>query len=646
MRAPRLTSRFTASFLRREIDDMCGISGVATLDGLDVSSLIERMTDTLRHRGPDDVGWWYSRDRRVWLGHRRLAILDLSPAGHQPMHSQDGDLCIVFNGEIYNFLDLRQDLTSKGYSFFSECDTEVLLAAYKEWGPSYLTRLNGMFAIAIYDFKRQSVFLSRDRAGEKPLFYSVLNNQLKFASELKAILADPEFYRRIDRSSLDCYLATGYIPGRQCILAGVQKLPPGHTLSYNLLNGEAKLRRYWDLPTLKTRTNNRQTDEEHLVDDLNSLLEDAVRRQMVADVPVGVLLSGGIDSSLVTAMAVRSSSHVKTFNVIFPGFRKYDESCHARLIANHFCTDHTELEGGNVEPELMVKLARQYDEPIIDSSMIPTFLICQLIRKHCKVALGGDGGDELFGGYHHYTRLLWSNKYFRLIPHDIRKLVARGARELLPTGFRGRNWLQAVGHDFTSGLPLVATHFDFNERLQLLKNYNESSPIRDAEGIFAGRIPELTDLLQRATRMDFENYLPEDILVKVDRASMLNSLEMRAPFLDYRIIEFAFNRVSSRLKAINGRRKILLKSLAALLLPPEFDLQRKQGFSVPLPGWLTGGPWRTFFEDVLLDSQCVFDKAAVAALFKGQDRGRGNSERLFGLVLLELWRREYKVAFD
>lgn len=620
---------------------MCGILGVVSNFPIEQRAWLLKGRDAMTHRGPDDAGEWWSDDKRVGLAHRRLSIVDLSPAGHQPMNDVTGNLTIVFNGEIYNYLDLKQELEGKGYRFKSHSDTEVILSAYLEWGTECLSRLNGMFAFALYDARLQKIFLARDRAGEKPLFYAHANGELRFASELKGLMADPAFNHSINFEALDCYLSMGYVPGEHCLIQGVNKLPPAHAILFDCAVGTIKVWRYWNLPEQDAFPAASQREEVELLDELEVLLEDAVRRQLVADVPVGVLLSGGVDSSLITAMAVRQSSKVKTFTVGFPGFDKYDETPHARLIAQNFGTEHIELEAGDIGPDLLSVLARQYDEPMIDSSMVPTYLVSQMVRQHCTVALGGDGGDELFGGYAYYNRLLWSQQKFGWLPMALRKPLAIGG-SLLPTGFKGRHTLQSLGSDFSRELPVVAAHFDPLARRQLLGGIDFCSPV--AEKIRGDRIPQATDLLQRITRMDFNNYLPEDILVKVDRASMLASLEVRAPLLDYRLIEFAFGRVPSSLKTTVNQRKILLKRLAACVLPPEFDLQRKKGFAIPLPDWLKSGAWRDMFYEVLLDQQCLFDRNAVGLLLQGQDSGKHNSERLFGLMLFELWRREYQIA--
>ena len=538
--------------------------------------------------------------------------------------------------------ELRAELEKRGYGFCSSSDTEVLLAAYDAWGTHCLSRLNGMFAFALYDARKQTVFLARDRAGEKPLFYNIDRGTLRFGSELKALLVDPVLQRRINPEALDCYLAMGYVPGGRCMLEGFNKLPAANALLFDLRTGDTKVWRYWNLPELSVECAGGAVNEVELLDELESLLEASVRRQLVADVPVGVLLSGGVDSSLVTAMAVRTSSQVQTFTIGFPGHVALDETEHARLVARHFGTRHTELMAEPVTVDLLPRLAHQFDEPMVDSSMIPTFLVSQLVRQQCTVALGGDGGDELFGGYGHYSRLLWMQERLGWIPHPLRQAMSSAAGRHLPLGFRVRTWMQALGMDLQWGLPLIASYFDASTRQKLMKKYVGWE--LSAEEIYRERVPQHSDLLQRATRMDFANYLAEDILVKVDRASMLNSLEVRAPLLDYRLIEFAFGKVPSHLKATPQDKKILLKRLTARVLPPDFDQQRKQGFSIPLAAWLKTGPFLDMFHEVLLDAGCMFDRRTVRGLLEGQKRGHNNGERLFALVLFELWRQEYLIS--
>ena len=364
---------------------------------------------------------------------------------------------------------------------------------------------------------------------------------------------------------------------------------------------------------------------------------------MISDVPIGILLSGGLDSSLITAMATRNSGNVRTFSVGFPGHGEFDESTHARLIANHFGTEHVELMAEPTSVDLLPLLARQFDEPMVDSSMFPTWLVTNLVRKHCTVALGGDGGDELFGGYGHHSLLLKMRGTLRYIPNWVRKIVAKSAGRFAPYGVKGRNYLLGFDYDLNYGLPAVSSIcFDRVARSQLLRGYGQHKLI--AETIRSKRTSQDIDLLQRVTRTDFSNFLAEDVLVKVDRTSMLNSLEVRAPMLDRRVLEFAFGKVPSNLKATNQNKKILLKSLARRILPENFNENRKQGFSIPISDWLKSGPFRDLFWDTLTSSNCQLDQTIIRELLKGQDKGRNNGERLFALLLFELWCKEYRVS--
>jgi len=593
--------------------------------------------DAMTHRGPDDAGEYWTQDGRVGLGHRRLAIIDLSPAGHQPLADAGRQVHLVFNGEIYNFLELRSVLEDLGHRFHSRSDTEVVLAAYRQWGRGCLTRLNGMFALALHDAASHTVLLARDRVGEKPLYYHCVAGTIRFASELKGLLADRSLDRRVDPLALDHYLANGFVGSDRCILHGFSKLPPAHSLTFNLNSGSTLLDCYWTVPAPPDPLDPPCAEEE-LLSRLERLLEDAVRRQLAADVPVGLLLSGGVDSSLVTAMAVRASDRVRTFTITFPGQARFDEARHAHLVARHFGTHHTELAAEPASAELLPALAKQFDEPMVDSSMIPTYLVSRLVRQHCTVALGGDGGDELFGGYPHYSRMLWMQQHLGGLPRRLRKGMAAAAGRL-PVGAKGRNWLMGLGADLEHGVPAVNGCFDAIARRALMKGHVGWR--QTAEDDLQASVPMHADLLQRATRMDFASYLPEDILVKVDRASMLASLEVRAPFLDQHVLEFAFGQVPSRLKATAHDKKILLKRLAQRMLPPEFNRNRKQGFSLPLAEWLRRGEFRQSLEDVLFQPGSVFDRHAVDTLLRGHDRGRNNQERLFCIALFELWRREY-----
>ena len=618
---------------------MCGIFGAASAGARRFDEpFIRRASTTLAHRGPDDEGVWLSPDRAVGFGHRRLSIIDLSNGGHQPMESASGDLVVVYNGELYNYRELREELRATGSKFSTASDTEVLLEAYQRWGEDCLARFNGMFAFALFDRRTRRLFAARDRAGEKPFFYRHSGGAMLFASELKALMADDTVPRVIDRDALDAYLTYGYVPAEQCILQGFRKLPAAHALTYDLGSDRLTTWRYWDLPMASDRPT---ASADEALEACTQLLDEAVRMRLVADVPVGVLLSGGVDSSLVTAFAARRVSSLKTFTVSFPGHARFDEAPFARQVADHFATDHTELPAEQAGVELLPVLARQYDEPIGDHSIIPSFLVSRLIRQHATVALGGDGGDELFGGYPHYSLVMRIAQLSALTPGPLRHLVAAAARRL-PLGTRGRNHLSGIGGGAGSELTQVNVYFDGAARRRLLapaawRGVASEGPERRRASL---SVPTLS-VLQNATRMDFLTTLPDDYLVKVDRASMLSSLEIRAPFLDHRLVEYAFSELPDELRVNRTERKILLRRLAARLLPPALDLRRKQGFTVPLAAWFRG-PWGSFVRDVLLDDGSqLFAHGAVMEILRLQARGYANSNRIFALLMFELWRREY-----
>jgi asparagine synthase (glutamine-hydrolysing) len=616
---------------------MCGITGVALTSGA-IRPPLESMYVTLSHRGPDDRGLYWSDDGLVGLAQCRLAVIDLSAAAHQPMSDASKRIWITFNGEIYNFRDLRHELEGRGHRFTSHSDTEVVIEAYREWGDAFLTRLEGMFALALYDSAQRRLLLARDRAGEKPLFYFHGGGALLFASELKAFTADPAFPRVIDPLALEFYLTYGYVPGEMCIFRGTGKLAPGHALSFDLDGGTMRTWAYWSLPEPPRVCE----DGEVLLDELDRLLEQSVRRQLVADVPVGVLLSGGVDSSLVTAMAARVSPRtVKTFTISFPGFSGHDEAPFARLVAEHFGTEHVELAAEPATVELLPLLARQYDEPIADHSMVPTYLVSKLVRREATVALGGDGGDELFGGYHHYQWVLREERLRRYVARPIRRVAGAIASGLLPVGTRGRNHIIGLSHDTGYSIAHINVYFDRRTRQALLRGLGTSvdgAPERYRAGLTnPGYSP-----IRRATEADFRTTMVDGYLVKVDRASMLNSLEIRAPFLDVPLIEFAFSRVPDDLKVTEQERKILLRRLGSRLLPPQLDLKRKQGFTMPLDAWFAG-EWGRFLEATVRESD-VFDRKTVEALLAGQRRGRVGAHRIYALAFFELWRREYKAT--
>jgi asparagine synthase (glutamine-hydrolysing) len=500
-----------------------------------------------------------------------------------------------------------------------------------------------MFAFGLYDATRSRLFLARDRAGEKPLFYHSRPGLFGFASELKALMADPGMPRTLDLVAFEHYLTYGYVPGAMCILKGFAKLPQGHALTYDLDRGSLRIWPYWSLPE---PTPGPHATDEDLLEELEALLLDSVRMRLIADVPVGIMLSGGVDSSLVTAMAARTSSRpVKTFNISFPGHEAYDESPHARQVARHFGTEHVELAAEPAVVDLLPELSRQYDEPLADSSMIPTFLVSRQIRAEATVALGGDGGDELFGGYPHYNWLARHERARQIMPRPLRRALGAGAARLLPPGVRGRNYLIGLRDGVPETIAHINLFFDERSRRRLLAPLGDgpwASP--PAEAYRAGLCPPGQTAVQQCTNVDFRSYLVDDILVKVDRASMLTSLEVRAPWLDPRIIELAFSSVPDRLRAGGGRLKVLPKRLATKLLPPELDVERKQGFGLPLDRWFRGD-WGRFVEGVLAEAdRRLFEPRAVRSLIAGQQRGLANTQRLFALTLFELWRREYEVS--
>lgn len=598
------------------------------------------MRDTMHHRGPDDSGIWTSSDGLVGLGHRRLAIIDLSAAGHQPMCDQTRQYCVVFNGEIYNYVALRDELMRLGHRFSTVSDTEVLLEAYKAWGADCVHKLNGMFAFCVWDPRGRHLFLARDRAGKKPLFYRVSQRGFSFSSELKALLAGPDVPARIDVQALDHFMAYGYVPGSMCIVRGVHKLPRGHAMSYDIERGATHIWEYWRLPEPNMPAT---AKDEELPDELESLLEDSVRLRMVADVPLGILLSGGLDSSLVAALAARvSPSPVRTFTITFPGHAGHDEGPYARLVASSIGAIHTELAAEPATVDMLPMLAEQFDEPLADSSMVPTYLVSRLIRQHATVALGGDAGDELFGGYPHHSWVQQQELVRALVPGRVRSALRQAAVRLLPPGVKGRNFAIGLTSDLPQFIASTGIFFDEPFRRRLLSpllHLRKGNVTPEAERTQLSEA--FSTPLRKVTSVDFLTYLVDDILVKVDRASMLTSLEVRTPWLDHRIVEFAFSRVPDRLRATSRVRKVLPRLLGKRLLTNDVDFTRKQGFSIPFAAWFKSG-WGKFIEDVLADvSRDLFDRRVVQGLLEGQRRGLSNTNRLFAITIFELWRRRY-----
>jgi asparagine synthase (glutamine-hydrolysing) len=540
---------------------------------------------------------------------------------------------------VHSGSELREELRTSGVRFRTQTDTEVVIYGYLAWGARFLDRLNGMFALSLYDQRTGQLLIARDRAGEKPLYYRHAEQTLYFASELKALLAMPGLPRRMSLRGLDAYLAYGFVPGDLCLLEGYQKLPPGHALRYSVATDRLNVFSYWELPE---PSDPNRVVEADLEQELEALLTDAVNRQLVADVPVGILLSGGVDSSIIAALAARVRGKVQTFTVGMPGHGGFDERPHAALVARHIQSEHHELVAEPVTAELLPTMAAQFDEPIADSSMLPTYLVSRAIRKHATVALGGDGGDELFGGYPHYSFLQ------RFAP--ARAAWTQPARRLgfaahwLPLGTPGRHHVLGAMRDSCEAVAHVNLYFDARFRKRLLAPMTSAlTVVGSAEQYKRKFCFSNHSILQQATRVDFSTYLPNDILTKVDRASMLASLEVRAPFLDYRVIEFAFGRVPDHLRATVDARKVLLKRIARRLLPKEFDFRRKQGFSLPLHAWMRGDWGKYVYTLVQEIPDSIMSRSARDHLVKWQHRNLANEHRLFALAFFELWRRKYQI---
>jgi len=619
---------------------MCGFSGeISFIREVNRKSL-ELSSDVIRHRGPDNKGYWYSENNRIGFTHRRLSIIDLSLAAHQPMLDEANKLVIVFNGEIYNYKELRSKLISKGYHFETSSDTEVILKSYQEWGYQCISYLEGMFSFVLLDQNESIGFIARDRAGEKPLYFFHNKDTFIFSSELKGVLAFDQVNRVINPTSFAHLLKNGFTPSDKSLVKGVSKLPPAHAAKLNILTGELSTWRYWHLPQLQSV----EAENEHeLKLQLTNLMQQAVTKQLVADVPLGILLSGGLDSSLITAFASKELSSVKTFTVTFPSYSGYDEAKEALLIAKHFGTQHTELAADQLKFQDVLSIAKQLDEPIFDSSIIPTYLVSSLVAKYCKVALGGDGGDELFGGYGIYQDILRAQNRAKFIPSFLLRRMGNLAASSFPLGKPGRNFLQHLYPESWIGEQSVARFFDTAAISQLL---TENAFLKTGQQPISSVTSEGIDWIQLATRNDFKNYLPADILTKIDRASMLHSLEMRAPFLDPALIEFAFTNLSAANKVSLNEKKIFLKKVAASILPPTFNYNRKQGFSIPLASWMREASWVTGFSEVLLNrDQTILNQPYLQKMIANQQKGYSNSERLFGLFLFEVWRTQHNIQY-
>lgn len=619
---------------------MCGIFGRINFStAVDRDALLHQR-DQMVHRGPDSAGVWISDDSRVGFGHRRLAIVDLTPAGHQPMLDPVNGNCLCFNGEIYNFQSIRSTLESLGHQFRGHSDTEVILAAYAQWGVACVDRFDGMFAFALFDAGSGRVLLARDRAGEKPLYLWKRGDGISFSSELKALLADPALPRRASLASLNEYLTYGYVTGTNTMLEGVSRLPAGHLAVVDLDSGTVREQQYWTLP-LPDVSQVTASDAE-LVNELEARLSTAIERQLVADVPVGVLLSGGLDSSLVAAIAARvSGQRVRTFTARFSDQPLSDEGPFARLVADHIGSEHTELETQPASDSLLRELATQFDDPIADSSLIPTYLLSREIRKHATVALGGDGGDELFGGYRHYPAQLRRAAIRDRVPAPAGRAVSRLSRALLPDSLPGIGYLTSLGDSDGAIAASGSRLFRPSARGELLK-IADSMTLLQPERLKAGIATDRSGMLAVSTATDFRSYMVDDVLVKVDRASMLTSLEVRAPFLSRDVVEFAFGTLADRLKCVGQDRKLILRLLGARLLPAQLDLRRKQGFDIPLDAWIAK-EWRPLLRDLANRRSALLAFNPLNQLLPRVGTRPIFGEQVFAIVMLLLWEERYDI---
>jgi asparagine synthase (glutamine-hydrolysing) len=613
---------------------VCGIAGFVAPDRGD-EQLLRKMCDAITHRGPDEEGF-YCRGG-IGLGSRRLSIIDLA-GGTQPIYNEDRTVAVVFNGEIYNFQELRADLETRGHKFSTRTDTECIVHLYEDHGGRCVEHLRGMFAFALWDARERRLLLARDRVGKKPLCYRLEGNNIYFGSELKSLIQDRGFTRRVDPIALHHYLTYQYVPAPHSIYEGVRKLPPAHTLTFE--DGRVSLARYWRLhysPKV-------DISEAEAVEQLRDLVDEATRLRLVSERPIGAFLSGGVDSSFVVAsMASQLDQKVKTFSIGFEQ-EEFDERRYARVVADRLGTDHHELVVHPDIHDLLPKLAWHYDEPFADSSAIPSFYVSELARRNVVVVLNGDGGDESFAGYERY---LWSQRMARYqVPAALRPLVRRvrgkGQAKWRPV-HRMRQLAAMLDAPEASYARMISYFTEdqkseiYSTEMNLLTSGNNSYDILfDA---FAESDAE--DLLDRTLDADVQTYLPGDLLVKMDIATMAHSLEARSPFLDHRVMEFAAS-LPAAMKLSDGKTKRILKLASRGVLPDEIIDRPKKGFAVPLGAWLRG-ELKDLSHDLLTDTTAqqrgYFNISAVRQLLKEHQEGLDHSPRLYALLQLEMWHR-------
>ena len=570
---------------------MCGICGFVGAGDVDI---LASMNEAMVHRGPDAGGLWHNAHEAVYLGHRRLSIIDLS-GGAQPMWTADGTLGIVFNGEIYNHLELREELIRAGHHFLTDhSDTEVLLHGYRQWGHDLPSRLNGMWAFAIYDRKRRELFLSRDRFGKKPLFYSIQNRTFAFASELSALIRHPQITADIHEGSLKKYFAYGYIPAPSTLYRQIFKLPGGHNLLLKMDAMACRVSKYWDF-VLEPFEHVPANPEEAWGEELRELLRKSVQRRLMSDVPLGVFLSGGVDSSAITAFAAEAAGgeRMKSFCI---GFEEasFDETRYARIIAERYHTEHyEEILSMERARELLPEIIGKLDEPMGDSSLMPTYLLCQETRKHVTVALAGDGGDELFAGYDPFRALGMAKWYDRLIPGPVHQAIRMAVAALPSThgnmslDFRLKRTLRGLSYPRRLWNAVWLGPLDPRDLEALFQEPTDIEEVY-AEAIEQWEACKQENLIDKTLQFYTKLYLQDDILVKADRASMMNSLEVRAPFLDIELVDFV-RKIPHAYKYRNGRTKYILKKAMEPVLPQEILYRSKKGFGVPIGRWFQEG---------------------------------------------------------
>lgn len=639
---------------------MCGIAGFLAQSRLDASAghVLRSMTDKIRHRGPDDEGSWIDYEAGVALGHRRLSIIDLSSAGHQPMLSHSGRYVIVYNGEIYNYRDIRFELENNGAapSWRGHSDTEVLLASVEHWGfEKTLQRLNGMFAFALWDRQQRQLFLARDRLGEKPLYYGNFNGVFLFGSELKSTLAHPSFCKDINRDALSLYLRHNYIPSPYCIWRGLHKLPPAHYLV--IKGGDQDIgspQCYWNFHKIAHENAlNPLPSSESLVDDLEGLLKDAVLRRMESDVPLGAFLSGGFDSSTIVALMQKQSSRpIRTFSIGFDE-QQYNEAKYAKEVAKHLGTDHTELYVTPGEAlSVIPKLPSIWDEPFSDSSQIPTYLVSQMTRRHVTVSLSGDGGDELLCGYGRYiqTVKLWNS--ISILPYSMRTVIANLLRSpALASSIRNFSWALPSSfqekplHDRLPKLAhLVSTIRPEEFYRELISHWKNPSDVvlgsDEPLTVLSHSAAKFSDFRHTMMFLDTLTYLPDDILTKVDRASMAVSLEARVPFLDHRVVEFAW-RLPMQMKIKGGMGKYILRQVLYRHVPQSLVDRPKMGFGVPIDSWLQGSlkDWaEELLDEKRLKREGFFDPFPIRKLWEEHKKGlRRWHYYLWDILMFQAW---------